>query len=177
MKKVWIILGIVVVAGLAGLIVLSAVAWPSLLRSRQAGNEASAVATLRTVASAQTSFTMACGGDFYAPDLPTLGVTAPGVPPPFLHPDLTSAVSITRSGYAITMGSTAGAAPTAPASCNGVPPATLVKGYWATATPVAPEMGTRAFAINSDGIVWYAAQQTPIRVSDSGPPVGATEYK
>jgi hypothetical protein len=177
MKKIWIILCIVVVVGIAGLIVVSAVVLPSLLRARQAGNEASAVATLRTFASAQIAFASSCGGDFYAPDLPTLGRTAPGVPTPFLTPDLASAVSFTKAGYEFTLGSTTGPDATAPASCNGLAPGTLVKGYWATATPTAPDAGTRAFAINTSGLVWYGAQHTPIRVSDSGAPADATEYK
>lgn len=177
MKRIWLIVGIVAVVGIVGLVVVSTLARPELLRARQAGNEASAAMTLRAIAAAQMSFTMECGDGFFSPDLPTLGVTAPGVPDPFLPPNLTSAVSITKAGYEITIGSTTGADATAPASCNGLPPGTMVKGYWATATPMSPEMGTRAFAINTDGTVWYAGQQTPIRVSNFGPPAGATEHK
>jgi hypothetical protein len=177
MKKIWLLVGIVVVVGIAGLVVVSFLARPGLLRARQAGNEVSARATLRTIASGQLSFSMGCGAEFFSPDLPTLGVTPPGVSEPFLPPDLTSAATITKAGYEITMGSSTGVDATAPASCNGVPPGKMVKGYWATATPMAPDMGTRAFAINTDGTLWYAEQQTPIRVSNVGPPAGATEYK
>lgn len=177
MKRVWLIVVIVVAVGIAGLFVVSTLMRPGLLRSRQAGNEVSAAMSLRTIGAAQMSFSMGCGDGFFSPDLPTLGVKAPGVSDPFLPPDLTSAVSITKAGYEITIGSTTAADATAPASCNGLPPGRMVKGYWATATPLAPDMGTRAFAINTDGTVWYAEQQTPIRVSNFGPPVGATEHK
>ena len=82
-----------------------------------------------------------------------------------------------RGGYVLTMGGSTGPAVDAPASCNGLPPGTMVGGFYVTATPESAEMGTRAFAANTDGIVWFAEQQTPIRVTNTGQPQGTSEVK
>ena len=43
--------------------IIAALAVPGLLQARRAGNEASAVASLRVVSSSQTGFAASCGGD------------------------------------------------------------------------------------------------------------------
>ena len=53
--------------------VIASVAAPGLLRARMAGNEASAIASLRAVNAAQSIFAASCGGGFYAPSLEALG--------------------------------------------------------------------------------------------------------
>ena len=65
------------VVGLIGII--SAIALPGLLRARMAGNEASAIASLRAISSAQSAFAASCASGFYAPTLALLGTPPPGV--------------------------------------------------------------------------------------------------
>ena len=77
---------------------------------------------------------------FYSPDLVNLG-TGPGTPPTpkvngFISPDMVpgSGVTVNKSGYQITMGSSLPAAGAAPASCNGLTAGAVMQGYNATAT-------------------------------------------
>src|SRR5438034_6136273 len=81
--------------------IIAAIAMPGLLRARMAGNEASAIASLRAVSSAQQAYSGKCNG--YAPDLPEL-LNAGG----FLSPDLTAGVTVTKSGYTFSMAAGAG---------------------------------------------------------------------
>ncbi len=53
--------------------IISAIALPSLLRARMAGNEASAISSLRAIGTAQSTFAASCGSGFYAPTLALLG--------------------------------------------------------------------------------------------------------
>ena len=48
--------------------IIAAIAVPGLLRARIAGNEASAIASLRVVNSAQQAYMATCGNGFYASD-------------------------------------------------------------------------------------------------------------
>ena len=81
--------------------IIAAMAIPGLLRARMAGNEASAVGSLRTVSAGQTGFAASCGGGFFAPSLAVLSA-----PPTviggegFVSNDL-SADPSTKSSYSI----------------------------------------------------------------------------
>ncbi len=181
MKKVVIIVCVVIAVGVVvvvGLGLVASLAVPGLERARQTGNEASAIGSLRAITSAQSIYTATCGGvDFYSPSLSNLGTAPTSGGMSFISPDLGAADSVTKSGYVIAMGSTTGPAADAPASCNGLAAGRGTKGYYATATPASAEMGTRAFAVNADGKIWFAEQTTPIRVADHGQPAGAAELK
>lgn len=157
--------------------ILGSAALPGLLKARQEGNMASAVGSVRAIVIAQITYASACGSGFHSPNLVNLGVPATGSSEGFVPPDLATAETITKAGYVMTMGSSTGPAADAPASCNGLPAGTMVAGFYVTATPESAEMGTRAFAANTDGIVWFAEQQTPIRVTNTGQPQGTFERK
>lgn len=157
--------------------ILGSTALPGLQKARQEGNMASALGAVRAIITAQVTYAAMCGSGFYSPNLVNLGVPATGVTEGFVSPDLATAKTITKSGYVLTMGSSTGPAVDAPASCNGLPPGTMAGGFYVTATPESAEMGTRAFAANTDGIVWFAEQQTPIRVTNKGQPQGTAELK
>ena len=58
--------------------VLAAIAVPSMLRARVAGNEASAIASMRSVNSAQTSYASSAARGGYAVLLATLGTACAG---------------------------------------------------------------------------------------------------
>jgi prepilin-type N-terminal cleavage/methylation domain-containing protein len=57
----------------AVILIIAAIAVPNFLRSRMAANEASAVASLHNIESAQTAYTSTYPSAGFAPDLNTLG--------------------------------------------------------------------------------------------------------
>ena len=67
--------------------IIAAIAIPGLLRARMAGNESSAIASLRVINSSQQAYMASCGNGFYASSLTILGDRA-GRQPPFISPDL-----------------------------------------------------------------------------------------
>jgi len=153
--------------------IIAAIAVPGLLRARQAGNEASAIGSMRAINSAQASFASSCGNGFYSPSLTNLG-TGPGNTPlinGFISPDMASADVVNKSGYTMTMGMSVAAA-TAPASCNGLPIGGVNQGYNATATPLAGG-GSRAFGTNTSSTVYAATQTTALTMTDTTPDAAA----
>ena len=155
--------------------IIAAIAVPGLLRARQSGNETSAIGSMRAINSAQATFASSCGSGFYSPSLTNLG-TGPGNTPlvnGFISPDLAASNTVNKSGYQITMGSTAGVAATAPASCNGLAAGAVVQGYNATATPMAGG-GSRAFGTNTSSTVYQAVQTTALTMTDTTPDAAST---
>ena len=73
--------------------IIAAIAVPALLRARIAGNEASAIGSLRAINSAQSAYSSSCGGGFYAPGLPCLGTPPTGSSQAFISPALGAAGS------------------------------------------------------------------------------------
>ncbi len=131
--------------------ILAAIAIPSLLRARMSGNEASAIGSMRAIASAQSVYSSVAARGGYANQLPRLGLFCPGDTVPFLAGDLTSAATITKSGFTINLTAANGAL-AGPTDCNGNP---TVRGYYATALAASPGItGNRAFAVNTVGTVW-----------------------
>lgn len=150
--------------------IIAAIAVPGLLRARMAGNEASAIGSLRAVNSAQATYAASCGTGFYAPSLTNLS-TPPtrGGGDGFIGPDLGADPSL-KSGYTVTM--TAGAAATgAPQSCNGAQAGSVASTYFVGADPAAGG-GARYFGSNQGGTIFQANQS--VRVTQSGAPNGAT---
>ena len=135
--------------------IIAAIAVPGLLRARMSGNEASAIGSMRAIVGGQASYASSCGQGFYANDLPGLAAAPTGSTEGFIGQDLGSAVSVTKSGYTVTMTSTA--APAGPTACNS---ASLAQTYYATATPLAGA-GTRSFATSQAGTIWQSANATP----------------
>jgi prepilin-type N-terminal cleavage/methylation domain-containing protein len=158
--------------------IIAAIAVPGLLRARQSGNETSAIGSMRAINSAQATFASSCGNGFYSPTLTNLG-TGPGgtaLINGFISPDLGSAATINKSGYAVTMGSSIGVAAAAPVSCNGLAAGTVVQGYNATATPMASG-GSRIFGTNTSGTVYQelaAAPPVAMGMTDTTAPATAT---
>lgn len=121
--------------------VVSAIAIPGLLRARMSANEASAVQSLRTLVSAQTTFATTCGSNAYATSLTTL------VSGEYASPDL----DITpKSGYSFQMVPSLGSAAMG-ADCTGQPTSS---GYYFRAEPLSGNNGTRGFATNQAGTIW-----------------------
>ena len=55
-----------------GFTLRATIAVPRLLSAKNSASSASAIATMRTIGTAQLSFAISCGNGFYAPDLPSL---------------------------------------------------------------------------------------------------------
>ena len=154
------------VVGLIGII--SAIALPMLLRARMAGNEASAIMSLRAISSAQAAFAASCGSGFYAPTLVLLG-TPPsgGSASAYIGTDLDTDPSF-KSTYTLTL--TGGSAASgAPISCNGAAAGTVVETYFASAVPA--NLGFRFFGTNQGGMIYQ--DRVPLPVTQSGAPAGA----
>lgn len=119
-----------------------------LSQARVSGNEASAIASLRTIVSAQTVTAMDCNGG-YKPSLTALGATGN------LSPDLGASDVVQKAGYVITMKASEGAEPAAgelPDACKGT-----VTAFTATAVPIEPgKTGQRCFIIDQNGEVKQA---------------------
>ena len=128
------------------ILVIAAIAVPSFLRSRMAANESAAVGALRTLNTAQISYTSAYPTVGYANSMGLLGGTSCN-PPSSASACLidTALAGGTKSGYVFTLPS---------ASVTGTPAST----YNVTATPLAPnQTGTRYFCSFADAVVRSSA--------------------
>lgn len=130
--------------------IIAAIAVPRLLRARMTANESAAIATVKTVATAELMFAESCGSGGFATSLPQMAA-APGGGQPFLQPDLTGGMTVTRTGYVIGVGSAA-AGLAGPNDCMGVATETA---YYITAVPTSfGTTGTRSFASTGVPIIW-----------------------
>jgi type IV pilus assembly protein PilA len=122
--------------------IVAAIAIPGLMRSRMAANEASAIATVRAVSSANTAYQAVCGG--YAVAYNTLLVNR------YLPEPLGGAVPV-KSGYQFTMATGNGGVPAGSGvgMCVGAQTA-----FFATASPVSATMGIRTFALREPGTIF-----------------------
>jgi len=137
--------------------VLAAIAVPNVLRARIAANEASALASLRVIHTAQSTFASECGGNGYAQRLADLVTPPAGSSHSFISPDLGVDPTL-KSGYIVTLEeeNAPGAVDMLPAgaSCN-ASSAPTVSSYWAGAAPVHLGItGQRAFASDRTGVLY-----------------------
>jgi prepilin-type N-terminal cleavage/methylation domain-containing protein len=122
------------------ILIIAAIAIPNLMRSKMAANEASAVATLRTLNTASISYSTTYGN--YPPSLTALGPIASGGTPSSTLADLVDTVlgkdPATKSGYTFVY----------------VPGATPAYSYGITATPILlGSTGQRGFYTNQSGVI------------------------
>jgi type IV pilus assembly protein PilA len=128
------------------ILIIAAIAIPNLIRSKMAANEASAVASLRTINTGEVTYNNTYPGTFAT--LAQLGTPAAGCPTPgpanaCLIDTLLAAG--TKSGYTFTA---------APVGAN--PPG--MTGYTSSALPTgAGTTGTRSFCSDQNLVLYYMA--------------------
>jgi prepilin-type N-terminal cleavage/methylation domain-containing protein len=150
--------------------IIAATAIPILMRARVSSNEASAIASMRAITSAQTDFEALTRG--FADDLATLAGTCPGGMVPFVSPDL-GANNVMKSGYRFALAPGA-AAVAGPVDCFGNPSQSA---YYASAFPVSIGItGARGFATNVAATLWQdtagAAPVEPFVIAGTVSPLG-----
>ncbi len=142
--------------------VVAALATPGLLRARMAGNEASAIGSIRAINSGQMTFASTCGMGGYASTLDDLFKPPPSGPG-FISPDLATNGSI-KSGYVFALAASQSAVTVTPGAgtCNtSANPA--VSSYFVTADPLAfGETGSRYFASDNRGAIFQNVANAPL---------------
>ena len=122
------------------ILIIAAIAIPNLLRSKMAANEASAVATMRTINTSAVAYSTTYGA--YPTNLANLGPVASGTAPSSTTADLVDSVlgkdPATKSGYTFVWAGTG----------------TPVSAYSLTAKPVTQgTSGQRGFYTDQSGVI------------------------
>ena len=147
-------------------LVIVAIAIPNLLRSRIAANEASAVGTIRTVNTAQVTYTATYPERGYAPDLATLGPGPGGaggesadhaglIDATLGNGSCTAGAWCTKSGFRFTV--------------KAVCMQQQCSQFVVVGTPVASNTGGRNFCSTSDGVIRFKTGPpltSPVSVSE-----------
>src|SRR3984893_18573790 len=142
--------------------IIAAIAVPGLVRARMAGNEASAIGSLRAINSSNITYMTNCAnGSGYANYLPTLGTPPTSGGQPFISPDLGVASPVVKSGYSITYagGGTA------------VTTVTFVAAV-TTASPTSSSDAQRV-AAGSSGTRYFATSAAQTTFQNTGPAITA----
>ncbi len=140
------------------ILIIAAVAIPSLIQSKMTANEASAVQTLRDINTAESVYSIQFGAGF-SPDLPSLGGTS-GTPTPSnacLIPDPVAQVPNIKDGFVFTYVVTGNNGP------NNSP-----SNYTVNANPATPGSTGRRWFFTNESFVIRFNTTGPATVNDPG---------
>ena len=149
--------------------IIAAIAVPGLLRARMSGNEASAIGSLRSINSSESTYSSSCGGNGYAQSLADLMKAPAGSTQGFISPDLNTN-GVIKSGYTVSVAADTSAVSVTLASqtCNGAA-ANAISSYYAHAEPVTVgSTGQRSFATDSRGTIYFLNAGTTIPAGMAG---------
>jgi len=151
---------LIVVAMIA---VLASIAFPILLRARITSNEGVAVASLRTIHSAEAAYASTCGSGGYAQTLDDLSLKPPGAAVAFIQDPYTTN-GVLMNGYLANIMAANGATTILDHldTCNGSAD-DAVAGFVAERHPrLIGETGVRSFAIDTQGTMHMRQDGDPI---------------
>ncbi len=140
------------------ILIIAAIAIPNLLRAKIAANQSAAVGTLRTINSAEETYSSTYS-DGFTPDLITLGGGAGSVATcknATLIDEVLSAAPFQKGGYGYQYTNSGVLALTAgvPAACG----ASGFTGFTVSAAPVTLSTGTAAYCIDETGVIRVNSQ-------------------
>jgi len=154
--KGFTLIELLIVVAIIGII--AAISVTGLLRARMAGNEASAIGSIRGINSGQSAYSSACAHGGYATTLQDLVKPPTGSTAGFISPDL-DMNGVLKSGFIVNLGAgTVASTVTVAANTCNVSSADAVASYFGEAHPATPgSTGGRAFGTDQRGTIFQDA--------------------